>query len=253
MSGNGRYPYAGMTGDPAKIIASANGCTDLPQPVELVDRAEDMEGQAARRGRLDWPGRRSPPDKSCLPACSDRCLHSLFHRGIRPAPARSLRHACARAWARSSRIQSAAPFWRIPAIPQYSHQPGDDWPETAHVAAAWPGSPPCWTASPATPKTWPGPAGPGNSRPRPCCPAVVLSAGGWPGRTWTSARSAAPGGCQLHAGADGTSLGCVAGRAVPPRGDRAAARLHRQPIPRALTTPARNSEAEHHCSGNWTP
>ena len=87
-----------------------------------------------RRGRLDWPGRRSPPDKSCLPACSDRCLHSLFHSGIRPAPARSLRHACARAWARSSRIQSAAPFWRIPAIPQHSHQPGDDWPETAHVA-----------------------------------------------------------------------------------------------------------------------
>jgi hypothetical protein len=46
-----------------------------------------------------------------------------------------------------------------------------------------------------SPPAWPGPAGPGNSRSRPCCPAVMLSAGGgWPGRTWTSARPAAPGG-----------------------------------------------------------
>ena len=33
-----------------------------------------------------------------------------------------------------------------------------------------------------------------------------------------------------------------------PGGDRAAARLHRQPISRALTTPARSCEAEDHCS-----
>jgi hypothetical protein len=41
-------------------------------------------------------------------------------------------------------------------------------------------------------------------------------------------------------------------RAAPTRGGRAAARLHRQPIPRALTTPCRNPQAEHRCSGNWT-
>ena len=28
---NGRFPYTGMTGGPARIIASANGCTDLPR------------------------------------------------------------------------------------------------------------------------------------------------------------------------------------------------------------------------------
>ena len=28
--GNGRFPYTGMTGGPARIIASANGCTGLP-------------------------------------------------------------------------------------------------------------------------------------------------------------------------------------------------------------------------------
>jgi hypothetical protein len=47
----------------------------------------------------------------------------------------------------------------------------------------------------------------------------------------------APADARLHAGADGTSPGCVAGQAVPPRGGRAAARLHRQPVRRALTTP----------------
>ena len=128
-------PTPGMTGDPAKIIASANGPTDL-LPTRGTRRSRRGYGRPGRPGVVVsiGPAWRSPPDKSCLPAYSGRCLHSVFHRGIRPAPARSLRHACARAWARSSRIQSAAPFWGIPAIPQYSHQPGDDWPETAHVA-----------------------------------------------------------------------------------------------------------------------
>ena len=252
MSGNGRYPYAGMTGDPAKIIASANGCTDLPQPVELVDRAEDMEGQAARRGRLDWPGRRSPPDKSCLPACSGRCLHSLFHRGIRPAPARSLRHVCARAWARGRRIQSAAPFWRIRPSPSTRTSPAmiardrSRGRGLARVAAVLDR-----IASDAEDLA--------RARRAGELPAAAVL----PGRRAERRRLAGPdldfgtfcrtGRMPAPAGADGTSLGCVAGRAVPPRGDRAAARLHRQPIPRALTTPARNSEAEHHCSGNWTP
>jgi len=41
-------------------------------------------------------------------------------------------------------------------------------------------------------------------------------------------------------------------RAVP-RGRRAAARLHRQPILRVLTAPAcRNPQAAHRCSGSWT-
>ena len=31
--GNGRFPYTGMTGGPARIIASASGCTDqYPDP-----------------------------------------------------------------------------------------------------------------------------------------------------------------------------------------------------------------------------
>ena len=242
-----------MTGGPAKIIASANGCMDLPQPVELVDRAEDMEGRAAgvvvsigpagEVLRINLAYRHVQTGVSTAFSTGAYGLHR---------PARCGTHVLepGRVVAEFSPRPLSGVFRPSPST---RTSPAMIGPRPLTWPAAWPGSPPCWTASPATPKTWPGPAGPGNSRPRPCCPAVVLSAGGWPSRTWTSARSAAPGGCQLHAGADGTSLGCVAGRAVPPRGDRAAARLHRQPIPRAMTTPARNSEAEHHCSGNWTP
>ena len=35
--GNGRFPYTAMTGGPAKIIASANGCTLPPAPASAPD------------------------------------------------------------------------------------------------------------------------------------------------------------------------------------------------------------------------
>jgi hypothetical protein len=119
---------------------------------------------------------------------------------------------------------------RSPAV--VNLRPGDDWPGTANVAAVLDRI-----------------ASDVEELARARRAGELTIAAGLPGRSAERRRRLAEPDldfrtfcrakrdARLHAGADGTSLGCVAGRAVPPRGDRAAARLHRQPIPRALTTP----------------
>ncbi len=90
------------------------------------------------------------------------------------------------------------------------------------------GSPPTLMSSPALARslTW---------TPRQCERTSVQSAGtGWPNRTWTSGTPAHASDYRLVHAPAGAGLGCVAGRTVPPRRDRPAARLHRQPVLAAL-------------------
>jgi len=123
--------------------------------------------------------------------------------------------------------------------PAVNPRPGGDWPGTANVAAGL-------ARAAAVPGRIAGDAGELARARRAGELAIAAVLPGRGAGRWRrlagpdldfGAFCRAPADARLHAGADGTSPGCVAGRAVPP-GGRAAARLHRQPVRRALTTPS---------------
>ena len=73
---NGRFPYAGTIGSPAKIIASANGCTDLL-----------LTPQADERAAAGGEHRQNPPGRSGLvrvwPISASNSASACFHSPCR--------------------------------------------------------------------------------------------------------------------------------------------------------------------------
>ena len=132
--------------------------------------------------------------------------------------------------------------------PAVSLRPSADWPDRAVVAAglarvrASSTASPRWTSSP-------GPGGPRTWTPPRCCPTRgPNAAGGSPSRTWSSGPSAPGGGCPLPPPRNWRGPGTPGRPNGTARRDQPAARLHRQPVPAALTTRPPCPR-----SGNWTP
>jgi hypothetical protein len=124
------------------------------------------------------------------------------------------------AWRLEQAERERAWRWPRPAPrdldPHLRH--GDDWPGTGNVAAGLARVAAVLHRIASDAGELARAAGPGNARSRPRCPAVMLRACG-AGRAGPGLPHVLPhqADTRLHAGADGTSLGCVAGRAAPTR------------------------------------
>jgi hypothetical protein len=104
-------PPGGRAGDRGFPASAASRCPDNGSCPDRWNSSitPRIWRPRSRRGGAGWPAgevlRMNLACRYVQAGVSTAFFHSLFRSGLWPAPARSVPHACARAWPGSSRIQ----------------------------------------------------------------------------------------------------------------------------------------------------